>query len=66
MRIGDEMVAFEGKVEVTTAKARLIETVFGAQVWLPKSQTISVGEKDVDGNQEFTVTEWWAKKNGLA
>lgn len=66
-RSGDETVEFEGKVEVTTAKAYLIIPTMGpAEVWLPKSQVISMSDADMDGNRTLVITEWIAKKNGLA
>lgn len=64
-RIGDEQSTFEGKIEHTTAKAYLVEATLGGKYWVPKSQIISMGEPDVDGNREFIVTTWWAEKNGF-
>lgn len=65
-RGGDETVELEGKIEVTTAKAYLIIPTMGpAEVWLPKSQVVSMSDPDIDGNRNFVVTEWIAKKNGL-
>lgn len=63
-RNGDETVAFEAKVEHATAKAYLIEMTLGGQFWLPKSQVVDMGEPDIDGNRDFTVTLWIAEKNG--
>lgn len=66
-RAGDETYEFEGKVEFVSAKARLVVPTMGpAQVWVPKSQTVSMGEPDGDGNRIFVVTEWWWKKSGLS
>ena len=65
-RNGDETVVFEGKIEHTTPKAYLINGTLGGEYWVPKSQLVQMGDPDVDGNREFTVTEWWAKRNGLA
>lgn len=63
----DEAVVIDARVEHTTAKARLIELeTDGRQIWLPKSQTLYMGEADMDGNREFHITEWIAKQNGLA
>jgi hypothetical protein len=66
-RAGDETYEFEGKVEHVTAKARLVVPTMGpAQVWVPKSQTVSMSEPDADGNCVFTVTKWWYdKQEGL-
>ena len=66
-RPGDPTVELEARVEVTTAKAYLIEPVMGAkrEVWLPKSQVVSMGEADPDGNRTFVVTEWWYNKAEL-
>jgi len=62
-RAGDETYEFEGKIEHTTAKAYLVVPTMGpSQIWLPKSQCVSMGEADIDGNRTFVVTEWWAKK----
>jgi hypothetical protein len=63
-RNGDETVAIEAKVEHATAKAYLIELTLGGQAWLPKSQVVSMGEPDIDGNRDIIVTEWIAEKNG--
>lgn len=67
-REGDPTVELEARIEVTTAKAYLIEPVMGAkrEVWLPKSQVVSVGDANEDGNRLFVVTEWWYKKAELA
>jgi hypothetical protein len=66
-RPGDPTVELEARVEVTTAKAYLIEPVMGTkrEVWLPKSQVVSMGEADPDGNRQFVVTEWWYQKAEL-
>jgi len=62
-RAGDETHEFEGKIEFTTAKAYLVVPTMGpAQVWVPKSQTVSMSEPDGEGNRVFTVTEWWWSK----
>lgn len=62
-REGDETVSFEGKIEFTTAKAYLVIPTMGpAQVWVPKSQVVSMSDVDGDGNRVFTVTEWWHSK----
>lgn len=60
-REGDATVEVEGRIEVTTAKAYLIEPTMGAksEVWLPKSQTVAMSEPDENGNRMFTVTKWW-------
>jgi hypothetical protein len=60
-RPGDPTVDIEARIEVTTAKAYLIEPTMGTKekVWLPKSQTVQMGEPDENGNRVFTVTEWW-------
>ncbi len=59
-------VTFEGRVEVTTAKARLVFLTYPPpeQVWLPKSQTVSMEEVG-ENTYIFTVTGWWAAKNGI-
>lgn len=65
-RAGDETVEFEARVEHSTGKARLLHPTMGPkEVWCPKSQTVSMGEADVDGNRTFVVTEWWAKRAGI-
>ena len=66
-RDGDPTVEVEAKIEVTTAKAYLIYPTMGkkTEVWLPKSQTVSMSDVDEDGNRVFTVTEWWAKQSGI-
>jgi hypothetical protein len=53
---------FEAKVEVTTAKAYLINPTIGKSKWVPKSQVKSLSEPDEDGNRIFEVTDWWWKK----
>lgn len=66
-RRGDETVEFEAKIEMTTAKAYLLDTTMGPSepVWVPKSQVVEMSDADEDGNRTFVVTEWIAKKNGL-
>jgi hypothetical protein len=66
-REGDPTHEFEGKVEVTTPKAHLVVPTMGpAQFWVPKSQIVSMGEADGEGNRMFTVTSWWwNKQEGL-
>jgi hypothetical protein len=65
-RDGDETVSLEAKVEVVTAKARLIKPTMGPEeAWLPKSQTVSMEPIDGDGNFLFVVTKWWADKNSI-
>jgi hypothetical protein len=62
-REGDETFTFEGKIEHTTPKAHLVIPTMGpAQVWVPKSQLVRMTEADVDGNREFTVTDWWKRQ----
>lgn len=63
--IGDETVAFEGRIEFSTEKAILIDRTIGEQIWVPRRQIVSMEEIDGDGNREFVVTEWFAKKEGL-
>lgn len=59
-RYRDEgVVVFEGKIELTTAKAYLVEMTLGGRYFVPKSQISDMGEPDIDGNREFTVSEWW-------
>jgi hypothetical protein len=66
-REGDPTVELEAKVEVTTAKAYLIHPTMGPkeEVWLPKSQTVAMGEPDEHGNRQFVVTQWWARQAGV-
>jgi len=66
-RQGDPVVELEARIEVTTAKAYLIEPVMGMkkEVWLPKSQTVSMSDADENGNRTFVVTEWWYNKAEL-
>jgi plasmid maintenance system antidote protein VapI len=66
-RQGDPTVELEARIEVTTAKAYLIEPVMGMkkEVWLPKSQTVSMSDADENGNRTFVVTEWWHNKAEL-
>ena len=63
-RNGDETVAIEGKIEMTTAKAYLVSLTLGGEAWVPKSQVVNVEEPDIDGNRTFIVTQWIAEKNG--
>lgn len=60
-RPGDPTIEIEARIETTTAKAYLIEPTMGnkTQVWLPKSQTVSMSEPDENGLRTFEVTEWW-------
>jgi hypothetical protein len=67
-RPGDPTVQVEAEIEVTTAKAYLIKPTMGGkdQVWLPKSQTVSMSEPDENGLRVFEVTEWWYDKSEIA
>ena len=66
-RPGDPIVEIEARIEVTTAKAYLIEPTMGSkqQVWLPKSQTVGMTEADENGLRTFTVTQWWHQRAEL-
>jgi len=66
-REGDPTVEFEGAVEVTTAKAYLVNPTMGSkdQVWLPKSQVVSMTNRDENGVCVFTVTKWWMDRSGM-
>jgi hypothetical protein len=66
-REGDPTVEIEGWIEVTTAKAYLIHPTMGPkdQVWVPKSQIVSITDKSEDGNSVFKVTLWWYNQAGL-
>jgi hypothetical protein len=65
-RDGDPTVELEARIEVTTAKAYLIEPTMGKkQVWLPKSQTVSMSDLQENGMRTFTVTQWWATQSGV-
>jgi hypothetical protein len=67
-RAGDPTIDIEARIETSTAKAYLIEPTMGTkeQVWLPKSQTVQMGEPDDNGNRIFTVTDWWYRQAGLS
>ena len=66
-REGDPTYEFEGSIEVTTAKAYLVHPTMGAkrEVWVPKSQVVSITDRDDQGNSIFKVTEWWYEKSGM-
>lgn len=65
-REGDPTVELEARIEVTTAKAYLIEPTMGKkQVWLPKSQTVQMSDLQENGMRTFTVTQWWASQSGV-
>jgi hypothetical protein len=66
-RPGDPTREVEARVEVTTAKAYLIEPTMGrvSQTWLPKSQVVGMTEADENGLRTFTVTEWWYGKSEI-
>jgi hypothetical protein len=66
-RPGDKTVTFEGRIEVTTAKAYLVVPTIGPdEVWVPKSQVVTKGDPDDDGLILWEVTEWWASKNEMS
>lgn len=53
----------EGRIEHTTAKARLFEDNFtGKRYWIPKSQMYDFNPSDDDGNFVVVVSDWWYKK----
>lgn len=55
----EETHVFEAKVEFTSAKAYLVEMTLGGRYWVPKSQIYAMSDPDIDGNREFTVSDWW-------
>jgi hypothetical protein len=63
-RAGDPTVELEATIEVTTAKAYLINPTMGTkrEVWLPKSQVVGISDPDENGQKIFTVTKWWADR----
>lgn len=64
-RRDDAVHALEGQIEVSTAKAVLVNWTLGGQSWVPKSQIKSQSDPDGDGNIIFQITDWFAKKEGL-
>lgn len=66
-RPGDPTVQVEGYIEVTTAKAYLLKPTMGPkyEVWMPKSQVVTMSDADENGIRVFEVTEWWAKQSGV-
>lgn len=58
----EEDFQFEGRIEVTTGKAYLVDPTVGSQVWVPKSQVRSKTEVD-EGLFVFVVSGWWYGKN---
>jgi hypothetical protein len=58
----EETHSFEGIVEHTTAKSRLIEDVqTGIRYWVPRSQTYDFNDTGA-GTQLFVVSDWFWKK----
>lgn len=65
-RPGDPTVTLAASIEHQTAKAYLISpTLGGDNVWIPKSQVVSMEQVDTD-EWEFTITQWIADRNGLS
>jgi hypothetical protein len=66
-RPGDPTRELEARIEVSTAKAYLIEPTMGmkTEVWLPKSQVVGMTDPDENGQRMFTVTLWWYEKAEL-
>jgi hypothetical protein len=66
-RPGDPTVEVEARIEITTAKAYLIEPTMSmkSEVWLPKSQVVGMTDPDENGIRIFTVTQWWHDKAEL-
>jgi len=58
----EETHEFEGTIEFTTEKSRLVETTFGERYWVPKSQTYDFNATDEHGNYMFVVSHWWWNK----
>lgn len=64
-RIGDELVELEGRVETSTAKAKLIVfTNDERKIWVPKSQIKQEFDQG-DGTFIFHIAEWFCKKENL-
>ena len=66
MRISlDPVVEVEGKVERETEKAYLfLADEWDEADWIPKSQVRAYSKRN--GTEILTLTEWIAKKKGLA
>lgn len=66
-RSGDPVVEIEASIETTTAKAYLIHPTMGSkrEVWVPKSQVVSISAGFEGEARQFVVTEWWYNKAEL-
>jgi len=57
----EEDFEFEGRIQVTTGKAYLVDPTMGEEVWVPKSQVVNM-EEVAKGLFVFRVTGWWYNK----
>ena len=62
-RRDEETHEIEGRIELTTAKSRLVhDNMSGNKYFIPKSCTLDFNQSDADGNFLFVVSDWWWKK----
>jgi hypothetical protein len=56
--------AIEGRIQLSTKKAWLVDFTLGGRYFIPKKCVMDQmpGEPDIDGNRVFEVNDWWWTK----
>lgn len=59
----EETHELEGRIELVTAKSRLVEDAeSGIRYWVPKTQTYDFNPCNDDGLFLLVVSDWWWRK----
>ncbi|MHA1915243.1 MAG: hypothetical protein ACW97V_12835 [Promethearchaeota archaeon] len=65
MNLGDKVSKLEGEIVGETEKALRLKTVYGDDVWFPKSTIKSQFNLESEGKQTFLIDTWILEKNRL-
>jgi hypothetical protein len=65
MNLGDNVSKFEGEIVGETEKALRLKTIYGDDIWFPKSTIKSQFNAEIVGKQTFLIDTWILEKNSL-
>ncbi|MHA2472955.1 MAG: hypothetical protein ACXAES_06965 [Promethearchaeota archaeon] len=65
MNLGDKVSKLEGEIVGETEKALRLKTIYGDDVWFPKSTIKSQFNVELVGKQTFLIDTWILEKNSL-